>query len=158
MTDEKPSQDKPQDKPQDKKIIVDDDWKAQAQAEKARLDAEQERTKAKPDAKPAASAAPAETDASGGEAAGRQLPPASFATHVTTLASQALFAMGAVADPQSRRRTVDLDLAKFHIDTLRILEEKTSGNLTDDEKSLLNSTLYELRSHYIQLAQQANLV
>ena len=144
-------------KDQKPKIIVDDDWKAQAQAEKAKLAAEQAQAKAD-EAAPAAEAA-AGADASAGEAGQRrQMPPASFTTHVTTLASQALFAMGAVADPQSKRRMIDLDLAKFHIDTLEVLEHKTAGNLTDEEKALLDTTLYELRSHYIQLAQQTNVV
>jgi len=124
------------------KIIIDDDWKAQAQAEKERLTAEQ---KAAPADEGAAPAAPGERP---------PLPDASFSTLVTTTASQTLFALGAVPDPQTQKTYVDLDLARYHIDTLRILDEKTAGNLTDEEKALLDSTLYELRTHFMRVSQQ----
>ena len=123
-----------QDKP---KIIVDDDWKAQAQAEKERLSAEQG----------------AEPGAPAGTGARPELPPANFTTLVTTMASQTLFALGVVPDPQTQRAHVDLELARFHIDTLKIIDEKTAGNLSDEEKALLDSTMYELRSHFIRVSQ-----
>ena len=63
-------------------------------------------------------------------------------------------ALGGVEDPQTKRRYVDLDLAKHHIDTLRILEEKTRGNLTDEEKRMLDRALYETRMQYVQMAQR----
>ena len=44
-------------------------------------------------------------------------------------------------------------MAKHHIDTLAVLEEKTSGNLTDEEKKLLDNALYEVRMRYVQVAQ-----
>jgi len=122
--------DNSQDQP---KIIVDDDWKAQAQAEKERLAAEQQ-----------TGAAAAERPA---------LPQASFSTLVTTTASQTLFALGVAPDPQTQKPHVDLELARYHIDTLKVLDEKTAGNLTDEEKALLDSTLYELRTHYMRIAQ-----
>jgi hypothetical protein len=126
------------------KIVVDQDWKAQAQKEKERLAAEQAKT-------------PKETPAAGAGQPG-EMPPASFATLVSTVASQALFAMGAFPDPQTRKRYVNLDLAKHQIDTLKVLEAKTAGNLTDEEKKLLASTLYELRGHYVQVAQQVTKI
>ena len=134
---------------QDKlKIVVDEDWKAQAEAEKQKL-AEKEKAAAAPAATPAA--APEE----GGEAEGgeRALPPASFATLVSSIVTQALFAVGAIEDPRTGRRYLDLGLAKHHIDTLAVLEEKTKGNLTDQEKRLLDAALYEIRMAYVQAAQ-----
>ena len=124
------------------KIIVDDDWKSQARAEKEKLTAEQ--GKAKP---AAAGEGPADAHAA--------LPPATFASHVTTLASQAFFALGAMPDPQTNKRFVDLDLAKFYIDTLKMLQQKTRGNLTEDETKLLENTLYDLMNHYVRIAQTA---
>ena len=137
MSEEKPKQ--PEEKP---KIVVDEDWKAQAQAEKERL-SDQEKSR------PAAAGAPA------GAAAGgpRDLPPASFATLVSSMVTQILFALGAVEDPQTRKRYRDLALAKHHIDTLALLEKKTQGNLTEDEKRLLDKALYEVRMHYVRVAQ-----
>jgi hypothetical protein len=143
MADEKP------------KIIVDDDWKAQARAEKERLAAEQEKKAQAAAAAGGVGAAPGGVPAGERAAGGRgEIPPASFITLVSTVASQALFALGAVPDPQSGRRYVNLDLAKHQIDTLKVLEEKTKGNLTEEEKSLLDRTLYELRTHYVQMAQR----
>ena len=124
------------------KIIVDDDWKAQAQAEKEKL--AQQPAAPKP--------AVGETPDTDGEA--RQLPPASFATLVTSLVAQTFYALGGMEDPQTKRRYVDLELAKHQIDTLAVLEEKTRGNLSPDEKALLDRSLYETRMQYVQIAQR----
>jgi len=123
------------------KIVVDDDWKAQAKAEKERLAKEVESAKA----------------AGAGEAPGRarrEIPPASFAMLVNSLVTQIALALGGLEDPKSKRRIVDLALAKHHIDTLAVLEEKTKGNLSDEERKLLDQALYETRMHYVQLAQR----
>ena len=127
------------------KIHVDSDWKAEAQAEKERL-AEQ--------AKAAEEAGPGE---SGSGAAGG-IPAASFETLLSTLATQALFAMGAIPDPASGQRVQHLDLARHHIDMIGVLEEKTKCNLSEDESKMLTSTAYELRSRYIQLSTAARQV
>ncbi len=124
------------------KIVVDDDWKAQAQAEKERLAKEVESGKG---------------GAAGGQAGaagGRELPSASFTTLVGSLVTQILLALGGMEDPKTKRRYVDLALAKHHIDTLTVLEAKTKGNLTDEERKLLDQALYETRMHYVQFAQR----
>ncbi|MCL2700745.1 MAG: DUF1844 domain-containing protein [Phycisphaerae bacterium] len=137
------------------KIIVDDDWKAQAQAEKERLAQQVEK-------KPAASAVPATpgdaaagtepgTDAEGGE---RELPPASLTTLISSLVTQIYYALGGYEDPQTGRRFLDPGLAKHHIDTLAVLEQKTKGNLTDEERKLLDHALYETRMHYVQICER----
>lgn len=128
--------DKPQegDKP---KIIVDEDWKSQAEAEKQKLaDVEQ--------------SAPTGGEAEKGP---RALPPASFSVLVSSLVTQILFALGAIEDPQTKKRYLDLAMAKHNIDMLSVLEEKTSGNLTEQEKKMLDSALYEVRMAYVQAAQ-----
>ncbi len=130
------------------KIIVDDDWKAEAQAEKDRLAAKvaKEAEQAPPAAGPAAGA--------GAEPGGpRELPPANFTTLVNSLATQVLMALGGVEDPETKKRYVDLDLGKFHVDTLAVLQEKTKGNLYDVESSLLDRVLYELRMNFVQISQ-----
>ncbi len=140
------------------KIIIDSDWKAQAKAEKERLSKEVD-TKAKAAPAPgpggaAAGAALAGGEGGAGEEELRELPPASFATLVHSLATQTLYALGGMEDPETGRRYVDLDLAKHHIDTLAVLEEKTKGNLADSEQRLLNQALYETRMHYVNIAQR----
>lgn len=124
------------------KIQVDSDWKAQARAEKERLAKKPAETAAKPAAAAGAGAARGT----------QQIPPASFQTLVTTLATQALFAMGGIPDPRTGQRMAHLTLARHHIDLLGVLEEKTRNNLTEEETGTLAQTLYELRSRYIQAA------
>jgi hypothetical protein len=122
------------------KIIVDDDWKTQAQAEKQQLADEVEKKQAA-------------AGAGGASASERGLPDASFSTLVSSLVTQIFMALGGMEDPQSGRRVVDLDLAKFHIDTLDVLETKTQGQLESEEKDLLDRALYETRMRYVEIAQ-----
>ena len=135
------------------KLHIDTDWKAQAQAEKQKL---AEKAKAAPAA--GAPGGAAGTGGAGKAAAGRQageMPPADFQTLMSTMATQALFAMGAFPDPRTGQRVAHLDLARHHIDMLGVLEEKTKGNLTAEESDALATTIYELRSRYVQLATSA---
>ena len=111
-------------------IQIDDDWKAQAQADKAKL-AEQE------------AAAPQQERPA--------LPPADFKGLVGVLASQAIMGLGAMPDPQGRGVMIDLDGAKFAIDLLAVLEEKTKGNLEEDEDTELGAVLAELRARFVQV-------
>ncbi len=129
------------------KIIVDDDWKAQAQAEKEKL-AQQAKAKQDSTTNTAGTGASAASEAGAG---GYQLPPANFESLVSTMTTQALFAMGAIPDPQTGQRIAHLDLARHHIDMLAVLEEKTKGNLSKEESDMLATTLYELRNRYVQL-------
>lgn len=125
-------------------LHVDDDWKAQAQAEKAKL---AEKEKAAKEASVDTSA-----DAPASQGAPGQIPPADFTTLVSSIATQALFSMGAMPDPQTGQRYTNLDIARHHIDSLSVVEEKTKGNLTEDETKMLAGTLYELRQSYVQIA------
>ena len=112
------------------KIHVDDDWKAQAQAEKDQ-----------------------HSQTAGQEDAARgPLPPASFTLLVISLATQVRMWLGDIQAPDTGQEQVDLALAKHNIDLLGMLEEKTRGNLSEQEKKLLDSVLYELRMRYVQLA------
>ncbi|MEM1212434.1 MAG: DUF1844 domain-containing protein [Planctomycetota bacterium] len=123
------------------KILVDSDWKAQAQAEKAKL--------AEKDAKAQADPGPS---APGDPPAPGQLPPASFETLVSTMVTQAIYGLGGIADPRTGQPVIDLELARHQIDLLGVLQTKTEGNLSDEEKDLLGQTLYELRSRYVQIS------
>jgi len=158
------------------KIQIDSDWKAQAQAEKEKFAAQ-----SKPPSSPAAASGPgggegmldgkagrASGDASAGDAVGAsggaagdasgsvsgvgQMPPANFETLLSSFVTQALFAMGAIPDPQTGQPVMHLDLARHHIDMLSVLEEKTKNNLSEDETKMLAGTLYELRNRYVQVA------
>lgn len=117
------------------KLIADDDWKREAQAEKARL-AEQQKAKA-------AAAAPGEGEEQDG--------PVGFEDLIKTFASQAMVYLGYIPDPQSGRAVVAPEYARLYIDFLGILEEKTKGNLTEQEDQLLKGMVSELRMAYVEV-------
>ena len=79
-----------------------------------------------------------------------RIPEASFSLFVSSLVTQALFSLGEVENPFSKTIEQNLDQAKFTIDTLQIIKDKTSGNLTDDETKLLETALYDLRMRYVE--------
>ena len=79
-----------------------------------------------------------------------RIPEASFSLFVSSLVTQALFSLGEVENPFSKTIEQNLDQAKFTIDTLQIIKDKTSRNLTDDETKLLDTALYDLRMRYVE--------
>jgi len=76
-------------------------------------------------------------------------PPASIVVLVSGLTSQALIGIGELPNPISGKRERNLDEAKFSIDMLQVLQDKTKGNLTDEEKRYLDTVLYDLRMRFI---------
>jgi len=74
---------------------------------------------------------------------------ADFNFFVTTLAIQASIFIGEVPNPVTNKKEEDLPQAKFIIDTLGMLKEKTKGNLTPEETNLIENVLYELRMQYV---------
>jgi hypothetical protein len=62
--------------------------------------------------------------------------------------------LGLIAAPDSKQVMVNLDEARYCIDTLVMLREKTQGNLTDEETGILTQTLSELQQVYVVRAQQ----
>lgn len=77
---------------------------------------------------------------------------ASFVTLVAELAMQASLFMGEIPDPETKEPIEDLNRAKYLIDELGMLEEKTAGNLTPEESSALKNILFELRMKYVKKA------
>ncbi len=68
---------------------------------------------------------------------------------VVSLQGGAMHQMGKIASPLTGKVERDLDMAKSSIDLLGMIRDKTEGNLTDEEKNLLDHILYELRLNYI---------
>jgi hypothetical protein len=79
-----------------------------------------------------------------------QMPKINFTTFVLSLNSSALVNLGIETDPITGAKSANLPIAKQTIDILAMLEEKTRGNLADDEKRLLTHVLYELRILYVK--------
>ena len=77
------------------------------------------------------------------------LGPVDFATHILSLASSALVAMGKMPAPGGEALAKDLEMAKHLIDVLGMLEAKTKGNLDESEQKLLQSLLYDLRVAFV---------
>jgi len=127
-----------EEKKKEKKIIVDEDWKAEAQREKEILAAQEEAEKKK---------TPEEKQARG------PLPQGNFAALISMLTTQALFALGLLQVKGQEKKEPDLEMAKYNIDILETLEEKTKGNLTKEEETVLANTLNELRMGYVKVAE-----
>ncbi|MBC2715819.1 MAG: DUF1844 domain-containing protein [Desulfobacteraceae bacterium] len=78
------------------------------------------------------------------------MPEINFSTFILSLNSSALVHLGIQTDPTSGSTSENLLLAKQTIDILAMLDEKTKGNLAEDEKRLLTHVLYELRILYVK--------
>ncbi|OHB67845.1 MAG: hypothetical protein A2Y77_10390 [Planctomycetes bacterium RBG_13_62_9] len=82
------------------------------------------------------------------------LPQGSLGALINMLTTQALFALGFLQIKGEEPREPDLNLARYNIDMLQALQEKTKGNLTAEEQKLLKNTLSELQMGYVSLANQ----
>jgi len=125
----------------EKKIIIDEDWKSQVEAEKKA--AEKEAAKQQPPQPAAVESSRAAADF--------QMPPASLEMLVTTLVTEAMISLGQVPHPQTGEAVFQPQQAKYLIDTIDVLREKTKGNVTPDESVLMEQLLHQLRLAYVQL-------
>ncbi len=81
--------------------------------------------------------------------------PASFVNFLTTLASQAAAALGAMPNPTTGQRTVDLETGKYWIEVLAMLKGKTKNNLHPKEQELFDGILGDLQMQYVQIQRMA---
>ena len=77
--------------------------------------------------------------------------PASFVSFMMSIASNAASALGMMEHPVTHQRDVDVELGKHWIDILGMLQKKTAGNLTPQEKRMLEGLLADLRMQYVSL-------
>ena len=81
----------------------------------------------------------------------RSLPAVDFGTFVISLGTSALYHMGMVPDPETGEPAApNLPVARQTIDTVEMLQEKTQGNLSDEESTLIKNLLTELRMRYVE--------
>lgn len=108
---------------------VDEDWKKKVQDEKEQAEeTEPEREE---------------------QAQERAMPDASFVNFIATLQLQVLVSLGDVQNPATKKAEKDLQQAKYLINMLGVMQDKTRGNLEDKEKRLLDNVLYESRMRYV---------
>jgi hypothetical protein len=124
-------------KKEEKKIIVDEDWKAEAKREKEVL-AKQEDEGEK-----------AEQPEQRGP-----LPVGNLAAIISMLVTQAYFALGAlrIKGHEQEQKEPDLEMAKYNIDMLETIQERTKGNLTESEEKILKEAIGQLRMAYVKAA------
>jgi hypothetical protein len=131
------------DHPEEGRVFVDEDWKAQAQAEKEALQRAQE----------AKQAESAESSRSRGPAG--PLPPPSLELLASTLAMQAMVSMGLVPHPASGKAEFRAEEATHLIDMIQMLRDKTEGNRTAEETAAFDHLLHELRLGYVAVQERA---
>ena len=124
----------------EKKIIIDEDWKDQAKREKEELAAAEKIEKAEK------AEEATETPERG------PLPAADMTGLISMLGTQAFFAMGAFGTEEGQEPKIDLEMAKYSIDMLGVIDEKTKGNLSDEEAAALEGTLHQLRMTYVNVS------
>ncbi|KYG65679.1 hypothetical protein AZI86_00975 [Bdellovibrio bacteriovorus] len=76
---------------------------------------------------------------------------ASFSVLIMSIASSAIMAMGLAPDPQSGKVSKDKELARFNIDLLVVLQDKTKGNLSSDEGKFLENLISDLQMKFVSV-------
>jgi hypothetical protein len=81
-------------------------------------------------------------------------PEASMFTLLHMLGLHTLIALGEIPSPLGKEKGVDLRQAKFHLDTVRMLKEKTEGNLDEAESQAIENLLGQLEAAYDKKSQE----
>lgn len=76
-------------------------------------------------------------------------PPIDFPSYILSYYTQGLVLLGEVPNPYTNKKEEDVEAARHTIDILSMLEQKTKGNLGNEEQQLLESVLYELRMKFM---------
>jgi hypothetical protein len=95
---------------------------------------------------------PPEAESQDAREPAKDLPPLSFSMLILDLANTVMFQLGLIRPAEGQEGAKDLIGARRTIDLIALLEEKTRGNLTDDEKKFIDETLYQLRIAYVEMA------
>jgi len=122
---------------------------ATAKADETKAVQETQPTPASDESATAAHDVEAEVDLPGAE------DPASFASFMMSIASNAASSLGMMEHPVTGKREVDLELGKHWIDVLGMLQQKTRGNLLPQEQQILEGLLADLRMQYVSLTNAA---
>jgi hypothetical protein len=77
-----------------------------------------------------------------------------FKTFVSSLSANALYHMGIMKTPGEQQIEVNLSLARYTIDIIDMLKEKSLGNLTEDEQRFIDTILYDLKLKFVDSCKQ----
>ncbi len=144
------------------KLIIDEDYKSQVEREKqeARSKQEQSGSVSQPAEQLAGAAEDSTTAQTADSAASTQAdiqdlpppPPATIQMLVTSLATQAVAALGQLPGPEGQSLPPNPEYARHFIDLIGMLGDKTKGNLTGEEHQYLQDTLHQLRMFFVEFS------
>lgn len=134
----------------EKRDFVVKDRRIFAEENIAAAEKEEKETPATEEKKASDSQKPTEASAEKQQEPPLQFPEINFATFVASLNASALLQLGAIEDPTTGQKDKNLPMAKQTIDILSMLQEKTAGNLSEEEENLLKNILYDLRIMYVK--------
>lgn len=77
-----------------------------------------------------------------------------FIEFVMMQAQNAALFLGQIPNPQTGQGEVNLELAKMFIDQLGMIQEKTRGNLTNEEAAVLKNTISNLQMAFVEVSQE----
>jgi hypothetical protein len=77
-----------------------------------------------------------------------------FIEFVMMQAQNAALFLGQIPNPQTGKGEVNLELAKMFIDQLGMIQEKTRGNLTNEEAAVLRNTLSNLQMAFVEVSKE----
>src|SRR5262249_7032029 len=133
---------------EEKKLIIDEDWKSQVAAEKSAAE------------KPSPTGAGAQaSDTAGkpGDGEDYPMPPASLEMLVSTLVTEAMIALGQIPHPATGKAEFRPNQAKYLIDTISVISDKTKGNVSAEEEQAFLNLLHQLRMAFVALTGGAPL-
>jgi hypothetical protein len=81
--------------------------------------------------------------------------PVQFSTLLLSLGSSAVLALGLEKNPQTGQYEKDIDLARFNIDMLKLLKEKTKGNLSTEEQQFLDTLVSDLQLKFVYASKES---
>ena len=123
---------------EEKKIIIDEDWKSQVESEKEALAKDK-------------SESPQPADEA------QAMPAPSFEMLLTTLATEAMMSLGQLPNLANEKVEINFPQARYVIDMMQMLEEKTKGNLTQAEQDAITALLHQLRMMFVSVQQMQGL-
>ena len=145
----------------DREKYVDESWKESAELEKEKLRSVAGAATSKSNPDPARSSSN-EPSSEPEQVPADESPESSgsmnFLNYLSSLAYQAMVFLGEIPNPMTNMPETNVEQAKFIIDTLLMLREKTKGNLTKKENDILNTSIYQLQMKYVEVCQKEGVL